>query len=417
MKSTPKALSALMVGTGEYTTGYVHGQASQSDKGAGVVALTLADLRNRGKLLHLHMAGTNGTKFPGLRKHLHRVIDCQYAGLSSQVETYPKDDVASDPMAYKLAIEKLSRGDVVIIFTPDNTHFDIALTAISHGCHVLIAKPLCKSLDEHLQLVKAAEAQNVLVAMEVHKRWDPIYADARDQIRNLGDFSYFSSYMSQPKSQLETFRAWAGKSSDISYYLNAHHIDFNVWAVSRQFRPFSVVANASRGVAHALDIPTEDTISLSTQWRSLDGKAQACAIYTASWIAPRSDVHSQQRFHYMGATGEIQIDQAHRGYSMSTDQSGFRSPNPLFMKYAPDADGAFAGQSSYGYRSIEAFIDAATSIEEKRSTPTDWNDRLATAIDTIPVTAILEAGRRSLDEGNRQVHIQSDPSGRISGLE
>ena len=31
--------------------------------------------------------------------------------------------------------------------------------------------------------------------------------------------SQLYAYMSQPKLQLETFRAWAGKSSDISYYL------------------------------------------------------------------------------------------------------------------------------------------------------------------------------------------------------
>ena len=37
--------------------------------------------------------------------------------------------------------------------------------------------------------------------------------------------------MSQPKHQLDTFRAWAGKSSDISYYLNSHHIDFHEWCV------------------------------------------------------------------------------------------------------------------------------------------------------------------------------------------
>ena len=37
--------------------------------------------------------------------------------------------------------------------------------------------------------------------------------------------------MSQPKHQLETFKAWAGKSSDISYYLNSHHIDFHEWCL------------------------------------------------------------------------------------------------------------------------------------------------------------------------------------------
>ena len=45
------------------------------------------------------------------------------------------------------------------------------------------------------------------------------------------DFSFFDSYMSQPKHQLDTFRHWAGKSSDISYYLNSHHVDFLDWSL------------------------------------------------------------------------------------------------------------------------------------------------------------------------------------------
>ncbi len=92
-----------------------------------------------------------------------------------------------------------------------------------------------------------AEAKGVHVQVEFHKRWDPMYLDARARIRTLGDFSYYNSFMSQPKFQLEvrfsiispddlvslyqTFRAWAGISSDISYYLNSHHMDFHVWAL------------------------------------------------------------------------------------------------------------------------------------------------------------------------------------------
>ncbi len=81
-----------------------------------------------------------------------------------------------------------------------------------------------------------------------------------------------------------------------------------------------------------MDIDTEDTISLSTQWRCRESGKLACGIYTASWIAPRSDVHSQQRFHYMGSKGEIQIDQAHRGYTIRTDEQGYRCANPLVKK-------------------------------------------------------------------------------------
>lgn len=63
-----------MIGTGEYTTGFVGGEASDSDKGAGVVGLVMFDLRKRGKVDRLAMCGTNGSKFPAIRNHLKAKI-------------------------------------------------------------------------------------------------------------------------------------------------------------------------------------------------------------------------------------------------------------------------------------------------------------------------------------------------------
>lgn len=389
--------NTLMIGTGEYTTGFVHGSAADSDKGAGVVALSMFDLRKQGLIGRLLMSGTNGTKFAGIRSHLQGCIADVYEGLDVGFESFPADGTERDPLAYRSALNELSPGDIVTIFTPDDTHFAIARDAVEKGCHVLIAKPLVKTLDEHLELLELASSKNVLVAMEVHKRWDPIYRDARDRIRKLGDFSYFNSYMSQPKTQLETFRAWAGKSSDISYYLNAHHIDFHVWSVGEFARPVSVHASSATGVATGQGIETEDTIALTVKWENGSGNL-GTAIYTSSWIAPKSDVHSQQRFFYMGHKGEVQIDQAHRGFTVATDESGFASANPLFMKYEPDVDGHFAGRSGYGYRSIEDFVRAAVAIRSGAKAE-DFRSKLATIHDTVWVTAILEAGRQSLDSG------------------
>ncbi len=399
-------MNALMIGTGEYTTGYVHGSAADSDKGASVIGLTLFDLRRRRRLNRLSMAGTNGQKFPGIRRHLARAIGETYRDMDLTFESFPPDNVERDPGAYRQALTAMSPGDIVCVFTPDDTHFEIALAAVEARCHVLVAKPMVKTHAEHLALIEAAKANEALVAMEVHKRWDPIYVDARDRIRSLGDFSFFSSYMSQPKSQLETFRAWAGKSSDISYYLNSHHIDFNLWAVGDFARPVSVRASASTGFAQATGIDTEDTITLTVDWENHSG-ARATGVYTASWIAPKSDVHSQQRWFYSGSKGEITVDQAHRGYTVATDDSGYASANPLFMKYTPDADGFFAGQTGYGYRSIEDFVEAAIAIRAGNANPASFRGKLATVQDTALVTAILEGGRESLDSGGLRVDLMS----------
>lgn len=413
-------VNVLMIGSGEYTTGFVPGKKFESDKNAGVVALTMFDLRQRGKVGRIGLCGVNGKKFVDIRGHMERSITDVY-GLSVELETFPADTV-SDPTAYLAALQDFVPGDCVTVFTPDDTHFEIALACVERGLHVLVSKPIVKTLAEHRQLMAAAARKGVIVATEVHKRWDPIYVDARDRIRNLGAFSYFYSYMSQPKFQLSTFSGWAGKSSDISYYLNAHHVDFLEWSVYGRARPVQVVGTASTGVAEPiLQTPCEDTITLTVTWESTSGhRAQSTSVHTSSWIAPRSDVHSQQRFFYMGAEGELTVDQAHRGYTLADDSgSGLRSLNPLFMKYVPSDKGKFSGQSGYGYRSLEAFVDRVMAHNQaQRWASTGYgivseeSAALADIGSTLQTTAILEAGRRSIDAGGRPVRIlYGDKSG------
>ena len=291
--------SILMIGTGEYTTGLVSGTQSTSDKKLGVVALTLFDLRRRGKTSpSLSMAGVSGPKFPGIRQHFRTNISNAYNGLDVTFRSFPADDVV-DAEAYKTAIDALpERGSCVTIFTPDSTHFDIAMYAIERGHHVLITKPAVKLLAHHVELLKTSRKYGVFVYIEHHKRFDPAYADARHRGKtSLGDFNYFYSYMSQPKSQLETFKAWAGRESDISYYLNSHHVDICVSMVDG-WVPRVVRASASKGIAEGLGCieGTEDTITLMVDWQR-EGK-KATGIYTASWTAPQfAGVHSNQSFH------------------------------------------------------------------------------------------------------------------------
>ncbi|KAI9031569.1 hypothetical protein CLU79DRAFT_729161 [Phycomyces nitens] len=395
-------LNVLMVGTGEYTTGFVNGNASASDKKVGVIALTMFDLRRREKVSSIGMVGVNGKKFPAVREHLDKNIGQVY-NMDTQVTTYPEDDQI-DPDSYKKAIDELSPGDAITIFTPDPTHFPIALYAIQHGVHVLVTKPAVKLLDQHQELMKEAKKHNVIVMVEHHKRFDPTYADARVKAQKLGEFNYFYSYMSQPKYQLDTFRAWAGKESDISYYLNSHHIDFHCWALGGKAVPYRVMASGSKGVATSAPFNlvdgTEDTISLLVNWRSIENPgSEGIAVYTSSWTAPKGEVHSQQRFHYLAAKGEIQIDQAHRGYTSTTDEAGHSHVNPFFMNYAPDEEGHFGGQTSYGYLSIEKFVDSCRQFNANKVTLATLEERsLPTLENTVLVTAILEAGRRSLDE-------------------
>jgi D-galacturonate reductase len=291
----------------------------------------------------------------------------------------------------------------------------MAECAIKRGLHVMVAKPPVVSRQQHQGLIELARKHGVLCCVEFHKRFDPIYEDARNQISNLerfGHVSYFYAYMSQPKYQLETFKHWvAEKKSDISFYLNSHHIDMLLWCLNKKAVPVSVYASESTGIAdeciNSKDVL--DTISLLVKFKYLNSAHTFHAVFTSSWVAPKAEVHSQQKFQCLGSKAEVRVDQAHRGYELSSDATGYTSKNPLYMNFTPDSKGNFIGVNGYGYKSFSVFAEACTLLNSKRASLdesgtvlTDSDvigfDSLCSIQSSLFVTSILEAGAISLKE-------------------
>jgi D-galacturonate reductase len=53
-----------------------------------VVALTMFDLKKRGKVGSLGLCGTSGAKFPGIRAHMKQAIEDVYTGTCGYVLSY-----------------------------------------------------------------------------------------------------------------------------------------------------------------------------------------------------------------------------------------------------------------------------------------------------------------------------------------
>ena len=155
------AIPVLMIGTGEYTTGF-GANSAQTDKSCGVVALTLLDLKLRGLVGALHLAGTSGGKLPAIRAHMSAALRGVYPAspFDLAMATYPADGT-TDALAYRAALAALPRGSAVTIFTPDDTHFSIAMDCVAAGMHVLVTKPIVMTLAQHHALAAAATAARV----------------------------------------------------------------------------------------------------------------------------------------------------------------------------------------------------------------------------------------------------------------
>jgi predicted dehydrogenase len=76
--------------------------------------------------------------------------------------------------------------DVVIVTSPIGTMIDAARLSLSHGVHVMIAKPGATTRQEADELIAAADTAGVTVTTDYTMLMSPRIAELRDQIRALG---------------------------------------------------------------------------------------------------------------------------------------------------------------------------------------------------------------------------------------
>eukprot|EP01100_Stratorugosa_tubuloviscum_P005017 TRINITY_DN2281_c3_g1_i1.p1 TRINITY_DN2281_c3_g1~~TRINITY_DN2281_c3_g1_i1.p1 ORF type:complete len:411 (-),score=187.44 TRINITY_DN2281_c3_g1_i1:43-1203(-) len=62
--------------------------------------------------------------------------------------------------------------DLIIITTPNSTHFQLGLQCLQSNKHVIIDKPMCLTVSECEQLINEAQNRNLLLTVFHNRRWD-----------------------------------------------------------------------------------------------------------------------------------------------------------------------------------------------------------------------------------------------------
>src|SRR5476649_1937274 len=72
-------------------------------------------------------------------------------------------------------LDELGAGcDAVSVVVPTDKHALVALPLLAQGCHLLIEKPLCASLEEAERVLAAAQAKNCLVQVGHIEHFNPV---------------------------------------------------------------------------------------------------------------------------------------------------------------------------------------------------------------------------------------------------
>jgi scyllo-inositol 2-dehydrogenase (NADP+) len=130
------------------------------------------------------------------------------------------------------SMEELLASDsiqLVVIATPNVTHFDLARQCLLAGRHVVIDKPFATSYAEAAELVALAEKRGRLLSVYHSRRFDGDFKTVRNLVAAevLGRIVLYESHYDRYRLQLRpgAWREQAGPGSGVFFDLGPHLID------------------------------------------------------------------------------------------------------------------------------------------------------------------------------------------------
>jgi predicted dehydrogenase len=118
--------------------------------------------------------------------------------------------------------------DLVVIATPNVTHFELAQRAVISGKDVVVDKPFTTTVKEAEKLIALATKQRRLLSVFQSRRWDADFLTLRKLLAKqiLGEVMYFESRYDRFRPEVKKrWRELPGPASGIWYDLGAHLVD------------------------------------------------------------------------------------------------------------------------------------------------------------------------------------------------
>ena len=290
--------------------------------------------------------------------------------------------------------------DVLVVATPDDLHFAPAMYAMQLGKDVLLEKPMCLDLREADKLLDASRRQQVVLGIDMHKRYDPdhlyIFRFLRD---SLGDPLYARAVLEEPLHvSTQTFK-WAERSNPFSY-VGVHWTDLFIHYLN--LSPRSVWASGQRKkLSQEYGKRAFDAVQVSV---CFDGGFTV--FFNNSWINPNEfEGPVNQECDVVFTKGKVESDTQYRGLRFHLEGEGTRTANTHFMRQVrrPDLSETSVG---YGKDSIIACLAAISRrrlfqeklVDLEPCFPNAKEGRLSVAI-LHAARAVLERNAESAEKG------------------
>jgi len=378
--------------------------------GRGVVLRVLADVQRFGLAPYLGPAG--------LDAHAEQLADTRFEVVAVGTRTQRSAQALSEAFAEWVPGHRLRacwgeapwqqilaehEPDVLFVATPDHLHTEPILEAVTHGVHVIAEKPLTLSVIEAERIVEASRSAGVVVAVDMHKRYDAFLRSAFvDVVPRLGELLYARAVLEEPLEVSTRVFQWAAHSNPFSY-VGCHWTDLFAYYLGIQPVSLHAVGQKKllagwRDERHPDGIDTFDAMQVSVQYDN-----GMNVTYVNAWINPPDfEGAVNQEMEIVGTLGRVFVDQQDRGMRSCIRGAGTRTHNPHFQAEVPRA-GDRASRACIGYcrDSLVAGLDAAARVILGHADPEELVGTYPDAESAVPCVAILEAAAAVADANAR----------------
>lgn len=274
--------------------------------------------------------------------------------------------------------------DVMAVATPDHLHTEPILAALAKGVHVMTEKPMCLSIHEADQIIDLAREKNCVVAVDMHKRYDPDHLRIKNDIQNrIGTPLYGTAYLEEPLEVSTSTFKWV-ESSDPFSYVGPHWTDL-IYSYYRS-KPVSLSAVGQKKRLVRDGINAYDAVQVRVEFEN-----GMSINFHNNWITPADfEAPVNQGHEIVGADGKVESDQQYRGFRFWNAGGGSRTSNNHFTREVARPDGT-SGYLGYGVDSLTVGLAAICRVKFHEATLDEVAPIYPTAEDARITTAIVHA--------------------------
>jgi scyllo-inositol 2-dehydrogenase (NADP+) len=119
--------------------------------------------------------------------------------------------------------------DLVIVNTPDGTHFELTKKCLEAGKHIVVEKPFTPTVQEGRELIELARRKRRMLSVFQNRRWDGDFLTVRKIVEEhaLGRLVDYEAHYDRYSSPVErnSWKEQKAAGAGVIYNLGSHMID------------------------------------------------------------------------------------------------------------------------------------------------------------------------------------------------